>query len=72
VGAGFSASDGSGLNEFVSLAQKTSALRCDEDTITDTMWMLAPDAYLRLVHDAAGPSNGSTLARRPPATPLPE
>jgi TetR/AcrR family transcriptional regulator, regulator of autoinduction and epiphytic fitness len=42
-----------GLSEFaVSLAQKTSALRCDEDTITDTMWMLAPDAYLRLVHDA--------------------
>ena len=42
-----------GLNEFaVSLAQKTYALRCDEDTITDTIWMLAPDAYLRLVHDA--------------------
>ncbi len=45
-----------GLNEFaVALAQKTSALRCDEDTITDTMWMLAPDAYLRLVHDAGWP-----------------
>jgi AcrR family transcriptional regulator len=45
-----------GLNEFaVTLAQKTSALRCDEDTITDTMWMLAPDAYLRLVHDAGWP-----------------
>ena len=42
-----------GLNEFaVTLAQKTDALRYDEDTITDTMWMLAPDAYLRLVHDA--------------------
>lgn len=42
-----------GLNEFaVALAQKTSSLRCDEDTVTDTMWMLAPDAYLRLVHDA--------------------
>ena len=42
-----------GLNEFaVALAQKTSALRYDEATITDTMWMLAPDAYLRLVHDA--------------------
>lgn len=45
-----------GLNEFaVTLAQKTSALRYDEYTITDTMWMLAPDAYLRLVHDAGWP-----------------
>jgi AcrR family transcriptional regulator len=45
-----------GLNEFaVALAQKTSALRYDENTITDTMWMLAPDAYLRLVHDAGWP-----------------
>ena len=45
-----------GLNEFaVALAQKTKALRHDENTITDTMWMLAPDAYLRLVHDAGWP-----------------
>jgi AcrR family transcriptional regulator len=45
-----------GLNEFaVTLAQKTRGLRYDEDTITDTMWMLAPDAYLRLVHDAGWP-----------------
>ena len=45
-----------GLSEFaVTLAQKTSALRYDEDTITDTMWMLAPDAYMRLVHDAGWP-----------------
>jgi AcrR family transcriptional regulator len=45
-----------GLNEFaVALGQKTRALRCDEDTITDTMWTLAPDAYLRLVHDAGWP-----------------
>ncbi|MBA2280662.1 MAG: helix-turn-helix transcriptional regulator [Acidimicrobiia bacterium] len=45
-----------GLNEFVvTLAHKTSALRYDENTITDTMWMLAPDAYLRLVHDAGWP-----------------
>jgi AcrR family transcriptional regulator len=41
-----------GLNEFaVALARKTTALRCDEDTMTDTLWMLA-DAYLRLVRDA--------------------
>ena len=41
-----------GLNEFaVSLAHKTTALRYDEDTMTDTLWML-PDAYLRLVRDA--------------------
>jgi AcrR family transcriptional regulator len=45
-----------GLNEFaVTLSQKTSALRYDEDMITDTMWALAPDAYLRLVHDAGWP-----------------
>lgn len=45
-----------GLNQFAAaLAQKTSALRYDEDTITDTMWTLAPDAYLRLVHDAGWP-----------------
>lgn len=45
-----------GLKEFAAtLAQKTSALRYDEDTITDTMWVLAPDAYLRLVHDAGWP-----------------
>ena len=45
-----------GLKEFaVSLAHKTSTLRYDENTITDTMWTLAPDAYLRLVHDAGWP-----------------
>ena len=45
-----------GLNEFaVTLAQKTGSLRYDVSTITDTMWMLAPDAYLRLVHDASWP-----------------
>ncbi len=45
-----------GLNEFAAtLAKKTSALRYDEDTITDTMWTLAPDAYVRLVHDAGWP-----------------
>jgi AcrR family transcriptional regulator len=45
-----------GLSEFaVALAGKTTALRCDEATMTDTMWMLAPDAYLRLVHDAGWP-----------------
>lgn len=45
-----------GLSEFAAtLAQKTSALRYDENTITDTMWMLTPAAYLRLVHDAGWP-----------------
>lgn len=45
-----------GLREFaVTLAQKTSGVRYDENTITDTMWMLAPDAYMRLVHDAGWP-----------------
>ena len=34
-------------------------LRHDESTITDTLWMLTPDAYLRLVQDAAGQSNAS-------------
>ena len=45
-----------GLNEFaVALGQKAGALRYDEETVTDTMWMLAPDAYLRLVHDGGWP-----------------
>jgi AcrR family transcriptional regulator len=45
-----------GLKEFaVSLTHKTTALRYDENTIRDTMWALAPDAYLRLVHDAGWP-----------------
>ena len=45
-----------GLNEFAAtLAQKTKALRYDEGTITDAMWMLSPAAYLRLVHDAGWP-----------------
>jgi AcrR family transcriptional regulator len=42
-----------GLNEVaVALRRKTDRLRYDEDTITDTLWMLTPDAYLRLVRDA--------------------
>lgn len=45
-----------GLSEFaVTLAQKARALRYDENTITDTMWTLTPDAYVRLVHDAGWP-----------------
>jgi AcrR family transcriptional regulator len=45
-----------GLNEFaVALTQKTGALRYDEETIIDTMWALAPDAYVRLIHDAGWP-----------------
>lgn len=45
-----------GLNEFaVAIAQKTAVVRWDEDTITDTLWMLSPDAYLRLVHDGGWP-----------------
>jgi AcrR family transcriptional regulator len=45
-----------GLNEFaVALARKTTKLRCDEDTMTATMWTLSPDAYLRLVSDAGWP-----------------
>jgi AcrR family transcriptional regulator len=45
-----------GLNEFASaLTRKSSQLRYDDDTITDTLWMLTPDAYLRLVKDAGWP-----------------
>lgn len=45
-----------GLNEFaVALTHKGLALRCDEATMTDTMWMLTPDSYLRLVRDAGWP-----------------
>jgi AcrR family transcriptional regulator len=46
-----------GLNEFaVALGRKTTRLRYDESTIADTLWMLTPDAYLRLVRDAGWPS----------------
>ena len=45
-----------GLNEFAAeLARKTARTRCDESTMTDTLWMLTPDAYLRLVQDAGWP-----------------
>jgi AcrR family transcriptional regulator len=45
-----------GLNEAaVALRRKTDRLRYDEDTMTDTLWMLTPDAYLRLVRDAGWP-----------------
>ena len=46
-----------GLNEFaVALRRKTARVRYDEDTITDTLWTLTPDAYLRLVRDAGWPA----------------
>ena len=42
-----------GLTEVaVALRRKTDRVRYDESTITDTLWMLTPDAYLRLVGDA--------------------
>lgn len=45
-----------GLNEVaLALRRKTDRLRYDEDTMTDTLWMLTPDAYLRLVRDAGWP-----------------
>ena len=45
-----------GLNEFaVALTRKTNRVRYDESTITDTLCMLAADAYLRLVRDAGWP-----------------
>jgi AcrR family transcriptional regulator len=45
-----------GLNEVaVALSRKTDRLRYDEATMTDTLWMLSPDAYLRLVRDAGWP-----------------
>ena len=45
-----------GLREFAeTLAAKHASLRCDIDTMTDTLWMLQPSAYLRLVRDAGWP-----------------
>jgi AcrR family transcriptional regulator len=45
-----------GLNEFAAaLRRKTTRARLNEETMTDTLWMLTPDAYLRLVHDAGWP-----------------
>ena len=36
-------------------APQDGRVRYDDDTITDTLWMLTPDAYLRLVRDAGWP-----------------
>jgi AcrR family transcriptional regulator len=45
-----------GISEFaVALTGKTTRVRYDESAITDTLCMLAADAYLRLVHDAGWP-----------------
>jgi AcrR family transcriptional regulator len=45
-----------GINEFAAvLTSKSTAMRYDEDTITDTLCMLAADAYIRLVRDAGWP-----------------
>ena len=42
-----------GLREFAeTLTSRHAAVRCDVDTMTDTLWMLQPAAYLRLVADA--------------------
>ena len=41
-----------GLREFAeALTTRHASVRCDVDTMTDTLWMLQPAAYLRLVHD---------------------
>jgi AcrR family transcriptional regulator len=46
-----------GLNEFaIALTGKTSRVRYDESTITDTLCTLAADAYMRLVHDGDWPT----------------
>jgi AcrR family transcriptional regulator len=42
-----------GMREFVrALMAKTDRLRLDERTMTDTLWTLASDSYLRLVRDS--------------------
>jgi AcrR family transcriptional regulator len=42
-----------GLREFAqTLTSRHASVRCDVDTLTDTLWMLQPAAYLRLVVDA--------------------
>ena len=51
-----------GLREFAeTLTSRHPAVRCDVDTLTDTLWMLQPAAYLRLVVDA-----GWTIERYEP------
>lgn len=42
-----------GLREFAeTLTSRHPDARCDADTLTDTLWMLQPAAFLRLVVDA--------------------
>ncbi len=52
---GTSAPQGDGEQDAGELTRKTTRVRYDESTITDTLCMLAADAYLRLVHDAGWP-----------------
>jgi AcrR family transcriptional regulator len=45
----------SGMGDYIANLRTKTALRCDADTATDTLWTLAPDAYWRLVHSAGWP-----------------
>lgn len=45
-----------GMAGFAAALAAKTTLRCDENTITDTLWALTPDAYLRLVHEAGWPA----------------
>jgi AcrR family transcriptional regulator len=44
-----------GMAGFAATLATKARLRCDEDTVVDTLWAVTPDAYLRLVHDAGWP-----------------
>jgi TetR/AcrR family transcriptional regulator, regulator of autoinduction and epiphytic fitness len=45
-----------GMAGFAATLATKTTLRFDETTITDTLWALTPDAYLRLVHEAGWPA----------------
>jgi AcrR family transcriptional regulator len=40
-----------GMAQFVAGLKDKAALRIDEETAVDTLWLMAPDTYWRLVHE---------------------
>jgi AcrR family transcriptional regulator len=44
-----------GMAGYIASLKTKAALRCDEQTAIDTLWLMAPDTYWRLVHDLGWP-----------------
>jgi hypothetical protein len=44
-----------GMAGYIASLKTKAALRCDDQTAIDTLWLMAPDTYWRLVHDLGWP-----------------